>query len=182
LSSTENLSVKPFVILTGASGVGKTSIAQMIEDAHPEIAVLQGDRIGLPSEEIMASYGQTDEPGGTAQRAFALYWIGEIAHILKAGKPVLLETQCRIAFLHEALSLHRITTARIILVECSDSARSTRLQGRGQPDLANQQMSSWSRYLRREAEQFGHEILDTSYRTLDASTSHVLGYFKEDLS
>lgn len=171
--------LKPFVILTGASGVGKTSIAQMIEDAHPEIAVFQGDRIGLPPEEIMVNYGHTDEPGGLAQRAFALYWIGEIALILKAGKPVLLETQCRIAFLHEGLTLHGITTARIILVECSDFARRTRLHGRGQLELASQQMSSWSRYLRREAEQFGHEILDTSSRTLDASTAHVLSYFGE---
>ncbi len=171
--------LKPFVILTGASGVGKTTIAQAIEESHEEITVYQGDRIGLPSEEIMASYGHTDEPGGSTQRGFALYWIGEIAPVLKAGKPVLLETQCRIAFLHEALALHGIRNARIILVECSDSARKTRLDGRGHPGLANDQMSSWSRFLHREAEEFGHEIFDTTALALDVSTSHILNYFKE---
>ena len=172
----------PFVILTGASGVGKTTIAQAIEESHPGIAVYQGDRIGLPTDEILAGYGHTDEPGGPAQRGFALYWIGVIADKLKTGTPVLLETQCRIAFLHEALSLHSISNARTILVECSDLSRETRLHGRGHPELANDKMSGWSRYLHREAEEFGHEILDTTDVPVEAITSHVLSYFQQKSS
>jgi chloramphenicol 3-O-phosphotransferase len=167
----------PFVILTGASGVGKTSIARAIEDSQTAIAVYQGDRIGLPSDEIMAGYGPTGEPGGPTQRGFALYWIGVIGERLKSDTPVLLETQCRIAFLHEALALHGITRVRIILVECSDESRESRLQSRGHPDLANEQMSNWSRFLHHEAEKFGHEILDTTDLPLEASTSHILSYF-----
>lgn len=169
-----------FVILTGASGVGKTTIAQAIDDSQKRITVYQGDRIGLPSEEVMAGYGDTDEPGGPAQRGFALYWIGVIGNELKANRPVLLETQCRIAFLHEALVLHGITHARIILVECSDESRKSRLEGRGHPELANEQMSNWSRFLHREAEKYGHEILDTTGLPLKVSISHVLGYFSID--
>jgi dephospho-CoA kinase len=169
----------PFVILTGASGVGKTTIAQNIEDSYPEIAVYQGDRIGLPSEEILAGYGDTDEPGGPTQRGFALYWIGVIANELRVGTPVLLETQCRIAFLHEALTLHKVADARIILVECSDSSRQTRLDKRGHPQLANAQMSNWSRFLHREAEELGHEILDTTDTSLENSTAQIVSYFKD---
>lgn len=167
----------PFVILTGASGVGKTSMAQLVEASAPEIAVYQGDRIGLPSDEVMAGYGHTDEPGGPTQRGFALYWIGEIAEVLLAGTPVLLETQCRIAFLHEALAMHRVTNARIVLVECSDAARKERLQKRGHPELANEQMSNWSRFLHGEAEEFGHEMLNTSTLSLEESVARVLAYF-----
>ncbi len=167
-----------FVILTGASGAGKTTIAQAIEDAHPEITVYQGDRIGLPSEKILAAYGHTDEPGGPTQRGFALYWLGIIAGELKAGKTVLLETQCRIAFLHEALALHGIKDVRVILVECSDASRKSRLNGRGHPELANEQMDNWSRFLHREAEEFGHEILDTTAMSLEATTSHILRYLQ----
>jgi chloramphenicol 3-O-phosphotransferase len=168
----------PFVILTGASGAGKTSIAQAIEDSQTEIAVYQGDRIGLPSDEVMAGYGPTDEPGGPTQRGLALYWIGVIGTGLNAGRPVLLETQCRIAFLHEALALHAITTARIILVECSDTSRKERLNGRGQPGLANEQMSNWSRFLHREAEHYGHEIMDTTSMSLQESKAHILSYLQ----
>jgi len=167
----------PFVILTGASGAGKTTIAQAIEDSHAEIAVYQGDRIGLPSEEILAKYGPMGEPGGPLQRGFALHWLGVIAEDLKAGKPVLLDAQLRIKFIHEALTLHGIESARIILVECSDACREPRLQERGHPALVNEQMRGWNRYLHREAEEFGHEILDTTGVSLEDSTSHVLSYF-----
>lgn len=169
--------MKPFVILTGASGVGKTSVAQSIEDLRTAILVYQGDRIGLPSDEIMAGYGHTDEAGGPTQRGFALYWIGIIADQLKDGRPVLLETQCRIAFLREALSVHEITEARIMLFECSDESRETRLRQRGHPELANEQMSDWSRFLHEEAEELELEIVDTTDLSLRESTARVLKYF-----
>ena len=168
-----------FVILTGASGAGKTTIAQTIEDSHPEIAVYQGDRIGLPSEGIIAGYGPMDEPGGPLQRGFALHWLGVIAEELKAGKPVLLDAQLRIKFIHEALTLHGIENARIILVECLDGRRDERLVERGHPELVNEQMRGWSRYLHDEAKEFGHEILDTTSLSIEQSTSHVLSYFQD---
>lgn len=169
----------PFVILTGASGAGKTSVACWIEERRPEILVLQGDRIGLPSDDVMAGYGPTDEPGGPTQRGFALYWLERIAEELRSGKPVLLETQCRIAFLQEAVRLHRIANARILLLECSKESRAARLQQRGQPELANAQMSDWSRFLRDEAEQFGCEILETSRASVPDTAAHVLRSFRE---
>ena len=166
----------PFVILTGASGVGKTSIAQAIEDAHPEIAVYQGDRMGFPSDEILASYGPMDEPGGPLQRGFALYWLEMLAEEWRAGKTVLLETQCRIKFLQEALALHGIEGARIVLVECSDAVREPRLRERGHPELANEQMNNWSRYLHAEAVGFGHEVMDTTGVAVEVGVRRVLGY------
>ena len=150
----------PLVILTGASGVGKTSVAQAIEDLGTAILVCQGDRIGLPPDEIMAGYGHTDEAGGPTQRGFALYWLGIIADQLEAGRPVLLETQCRIAFLREALSLHNIPGARIVLFECSDESREGRLRLRGHPELANEQVKNWSRFLHAEAEESGLEVVE----------------------
>lgn len=157
--------------------MGKTTIAQRIEDSHPGIRVYQGDRIGLPSDEILASYGPTEGAGGPGQRGFALYWIGEIASVLRVGQPVLLETQCRIAFLHEALNRYGIEQARIVLLECSDGVRDERLQKRGHPELANESMSIWSRFLHREAQIHGHEIIDTSDLTFEKSTARILNYF-----
>lgn len=168
-----------FVILTGASGVGKTSIARSIEQRHPEITVYRGDSIGLPSEEVMASYGPANGPGGASQRGFALYWIAYIAPTLLTGGPVLLERQTRIAFLQEALALQGITHARIILVECDDQTRDARLiHDRQQPELANENMQGWSRYLHQEAVEAGCEILDTSVTPLTESVARIVSYLK----
>ena len=169
-----------FVILTGASGAGKTSIAQSIEDLGTEILVYQGDRIGLPSDEIMAGYPHTDpdEPGGPLQRGFARYWLGMIADDLKSGKSVLLDAGCRIAFLHEAMAIHDISTAHIILVECADEIRAVRLRERGHPELVNEQMCDWARYLHEEAGDLKCEVLETSYITLEESTAQVLRFFQ----
>jgi dephospho-CoA kinase len=169
----------PFVILTGASGVGKTTIAEAIEKLDPEIAVYQGDKVGLPPAEILASFGPATGPGGTSQRGFALYWIGEISK-LSHQRPVLLETQCRISFLEEALSLHQISWARIVLVECDDSIRNARLiHDRRQPELANEDMANWSRYLHQEAVQAGYEILDTGSVSLTEAVARIYSYLKK---
>ena len=39
----------PLVIMTGASGSGKTAIAKAIEVGHPSISVFRFDTIGVPS-------------------------------------------------------------------------------------------------------------------------------------
>jgi hypothetical protein len=50
-----------------------------------------------------------------------------------------------------------------ILVDCDDETRSRRLSvERKQPDLVNDNMMNWARYLRREAKASHCEILDTS--------------------
>ena len=54
----------PFVVLTGASGSGKTTIAHRIEAELPEITGLRFDTIGVPSAEVMATYGTGHQPGG----------------------------------------------------------------------------------------------------------------------
>jgi anion-transporting ArsA/GET3 family ATPase len=170
---------RPFVILTGASGAGKTSIADGIEGLDPAIMVYQGDKIGPPPEAVLASYGPAAGPGGASQRGFALYWIGRIA-AEQTARPVLLETQCRIAFLQEALALHSVTRARVVLVECNDAIRDARLvHDRRQPELANHEMANWSRYLHREAIEAGYEILDTGRVSLEEAVVHIHGYLRE---
>ena len=164
------------VILTGASGSGKTAIAREIEANHPEITVFRFDSIGVPSAEIMATYGRGYEPGGAWQRAMTLQWLERIASVLNSGQRVLFEGQMRIAFVQEALDAHGITGARIICVECDDATRTARLvHDRLQPELANESMMGWSRYLHQETIAAGYEILDTTGLSLTESIQHVLG-------
>ena len=140
----------PLVVLTGASGSGKTTIAHQIEAEHPEITVYRFDTIGVPSAEVMATYGAGHQPGGAWQRAMTLQWFERIAEVLANGRPVLFEGQMRIAFVQEALQVHGIEHARVICVECDNLTRTARLtHERLQPELANESMMGWSRYLLR---------------------------------
>ncbi len=157
--------------------MGKTSIALAVEREHPEIAVYRGDTAGVPSADVMASYGEGYQPGGAWQRAFTLEWIEKLAPVLAGGKPVLFEAQMRPAFIAEGLALQAITHAQILLVECDDRTREARLrQDRQQPELANESMRGWSRYLHGEAVDAGYEIIDTGAASLTETVAHVVSY------
>ena len=160
------------VILTGASGSGKTSIADAIEAGRPDLVdVLHFDRIGVPSSEAMIDgWGSTE----AWQRAMTLEWMMRIAAMAPRKRPVLFEGQMRLAFLREGLSAAGVTNFHIILVDCDDATRARRLlASRGQPELANPRMMNWAAYLRREAAQFGCEALDTSQVSLEACVERV---------
>jgi hypothetical protein len=134
------------VILTGASGSGKTAIAEAIRTGQPDLAeVLHFDSIGVPSPEEMLTWGG----GGAWQRAMTLTWMDRIAakiQDMRGGqRPVLFEGQMRLAFVREGLLAARITDARVILVDCDDATRTRRLvTNRGQPELANPDMMTWA--------------------------------------
>ena len=168
------------VIMTGASGSGKTAIAETIEKNHPSITVLRFDAIGVPSPEVMATYGSGHQPGGAWQRAMTFKWLERIAPMLAEGKALLFEGQMRIAFIREALTASKIENARVLCVECDDYTRRQRLtHDRLQPELANESMMGWSRYLRQEALEAGYQILDTTKLSLPDSVRAVLSILED---
>ncbi len=167
------------MVLTGASGAGKTTIASVIETLHPEFTVFRFDTMGVPSAEVMAAFGTGHQPGGAWQRAMTLRWVERITPFLKTGASVLLEGQMRIAFIQEALTTYEISNARVILVECDDETRTGRLTNdRQQPELANDSMSSWSRYLHQEALEAGCEIVDTGALPLAESVRRIVDHLQ----
>jgi hypothetical protein len=160
------------VILTGASGAGKTALARHFLKHHAELCdVFFFDSVGVPSLEVMeAEYGSPE----AWQRAMTLQWIARIQPILSGDRPVLFEGQMRIAFLQEALSAQQVSGAHIVLVDCDDAVRTERLHlDRLQPELANPTMMNWARYLRREAVETGAEILDTGVLSFEDCVARV---------
>jgi dephospho-CoA kinase len=163
------------VILTGASGSGKTTIAETIRIERPNLAeVLHFDSIVVPSPEAMATgWGS----GEAWQRAMTLSWMARIAAMTGRDRPVLFEGQMRLAFAREALLAAGIAGARVILVDCDDATRTHRLTAnRNQPELANPQMMIWAEFLRREAKEAGCEVLDTSQVSLERSIEQVCAH------
>lgn len=162
------------VILTGASGSGKTAIAEAIRTGRSDLAeVLHFDSIGVPSAEVRRAWG----PDGAWQRAMTLAWMTRIAAMRNAHRLVLFEGQMRLAFVQEGLLAAGIAGARVILVDCDDATRTRRLvTNRRQPELANPEMMNWAAYLRREAKVAGHEVLDTSRLSLAQCVERVCTY------
>jgi RNase adaptor protein for sRNA GlmZ degradation len=172
--------VYSLVVLTGASGAGKTTIAQRIEAMRlPNHVTLHFDSIGIPSpDEMRNRYGIDPQPGGGWQRAMTQEWMKRIRPIVDLGNSVLFEGQMRISFIIAALAGTPMDRVRVFLVDCDDRTRIDRLSvNRMQPELAGPDMLNWARYLRSEAEVTGIEILDTSYLSVRDSVEIVLQQF-----
>jgi shikimate kinase len=154
------------IILTGASGAGKTAITKKLSERHSAVQCFFFDSIGVPPvEQMIAEYGS----GEGWQRGKTIEWLAKIKAENLSG-PVLFEGQSRISFIQEALKANEIEVAEIVLVDCNDAIRDARLRGpRAQPDLSNPQMMNWARYLREEAQKANLVILDTSNRSIDES-------------
>jgi thymidylate kinase len=163
----------PIVILIGASGSGKTTIAQAIERRHADVVdVFRFDQIGVPpAEQMIAEYGSGEE----WQRAKTIAWMMKLAHIRKRGRRLLFEGQTRLS----SLAAGAVTAGGLpylpILIDCDEETRSRRLRfERQQPEFANETMMNWARWLRRDASERGCEILDTSALSLEQCISLIM--------
>jgi len=163
----------PAAILIGASGSGKTTIAQAIAERSPDNTdVLFFDAIGVPTaEDMMREYGS----GEAWQLAKTVEWMQRIAEIAASGRRVVFEGQTRLSFLAEGAVAAAWHDYVPILVDCDDATRAARLTfDRQQPELANAEMMSWANYLRLEARAHGCEILDTSAMSVAQAAARVL--------
>lgn len=158
------------VIITGASGAGKTSIAGGVAIRLPGVRVHHFDSVGVPSVKTMIrDYGS---PEGW-QRATTEEWMRRLSVGAEAYPHQLLEGQTRLSFVSDAARV----PYRAVLIDCDDEARTGRLVERGQAALADETMMHWAAWLRSEARENGCDILDTTNLTIDEAVDEVCAWF-----
>jgi dephospho-CoA kinase len=162
-----------FVI--GASGSGKTSAVRELERRpRPGLKIFFFDRIGVPSaRDRIEKWGS----GEGWQRAMTIEWVKRIKGEL-ANSDAVLDGQTRPSFIAEACELNDVRSYKVILIDCADELRRARLLRRGQPELADERMMEWARYLLRETTNIGGEIVnndDLSIAETAAALEAIIG-------
>ena len=150
------------LILTGASGAGKTTLTLKLNElAIPGVKGINCDRVKI----------EVDETGSTDPQSNILrYWISYLGQSETGIELAVLDTQIRPHRALEVLSEAAVDYAQIVLVDCDPVKRNERLHiDRGQPELANPRMDCWAAYLRGQADALKLSIIDTSNDSMDKS-------------
>jgi hypothetical protein len=161
------------LIITGASGVGKTAAVSALAAYDIQgVKCFHFDSIGVPSPEAM----QREHGGGEAWQAWATSkWLARLDALSPEVRVAVLDGQTRPQFVFDAA--RRTPLARqthVVLFDCAAQVREARLRGlRQQPELANERMEHWAAYLRGQADALNLPIVDTGSMTLAESTQRL---------
>ncbi|MEI7480638.1 MAG: AAA family ATPase [bacterium] len=151
--------MKKLIILNGACGVGKTTVARELEKSRKDVKVLFFDawvHDGKKEENEKSLSGED------WQRVKTMDCVKMVKERYLNDVPVVLDIQSRPEFIKMACEENSITDYKVLLLDCSEAERLIRLQQRGQAELANEDMKNWAEYLRKESRNFGQEIINTS--------------------
>ena len=150
------------LMVTGASGAGKTTIVRALEARRlVGVRCCYFDAVGVPSpEEMVAAYGS----GEAWQAAVTKRWIDSLAASTPPGDVSVLEGQMRPSVIRQLLAtVPQVSLVEILLVDCSHTVREARLRNeRGQPELGSLDMAVWAGYLRGQGDALALPRLDTS--------------------
>jgi len=157
------MSLPKIIVLTGASGAGKTTLALRLNELGiPGVEAINCDRVKLEANE------HTDP--SDVQADVLRHWITHLTRSESNVQLGVLDTQIRPHRALEVLNEAGIKNAQVVLVDCDPVIRNERLHvDRGQPELAHARMDCWAAYLRGQADALSLSIIDTSDGQVDKS-------------
>jgi broad-specificity NMP kinase len=161
---------KKIFFITGASGVGKTTLIEQLKKkySHKKWGFLHFDSIGVPSvEEMVKEYGSPSD----YQKAMTFKWIDALIHN-DDYDCIFFEGQVNLQFIRQGFALHHFTDFKIILVDCSEDEMTYRLtHKRGQPELLTNDMKNWLKFLRNQAKELNVQVIDTTESSIEEVVS-----------
>ncbi|HEX3101788.1 MAG TPA: hypothetical protein VHQ01_08355 [Pyrinomonadaceae bacterium] len=152
------------LVLTGASGAGKTSLIVKLN----ELAIRGVE--GINCDRVTIDDAETAEPSDKQARILS-HWISKFREEDIRVEVAVLDTQIRPHIAQGVLDHAGVEFSQIVLVDCDPAIRNERLRTeRQQPELANPQMDCWAAYLRGQADALRLTIIQTGDSTLDECT------------
>lgn len=157
---------KPHIyFITGASGAGKTTLVSELKAKYGNRntwAFEHFDSIGVPStEEMTRQFGSPSD----WQKAMTFEWAKRLISNYTDKEIIIFEGQVNLVFIKAAFEACNFFNYTAILIDCQPDVISARLKLRGQPELDNEDMRNWFRFLRDQAIQSATPIIDTSKLT-----------------
>ena len=152
---------KTVYFITGASGVGKTTLVEQLMKKYggKPWSFIHFDAIGIPSlQEMESEFGSPS----SWQKSKTFEWIDRLMLEYDEVR-IFFEGQTNPQFIREGFAKHNFENYQIILVDCSEEVMEYRLtHNRAQPELFTEDMRNWLRYLRRQAKESHARIIVTS--------------------
>ncbi|HLC60303.1 MAG TPA: AAA family ATPase [Candidatus Nanoarchaeia archaeon] len=169
---------KYIIWLTGASGVGKTTLLSDLKEKHSNKSnweFVKFDSIGVPStEDMIKKYGS----GENWQRSKTYEWIGKMVNGYPGKEVIIMDGQANLKFIKKGFKKQNFKNYQIVLIDCEQDIMIKRLiDERQQAGLASEEMKNWLKLLRHQAQNFSAPIIETSH----ISPSQVVEKFENIL-
>jgi AAA domain len=167
------MSIPAVLVVTGASGVGKTAAVRALEARDVAgVRCYYFDSIGVPSiDDMWRDFGGPER----WQALTTGRWVNRFAANADGAGVCVLDGQTRPTFVHSAAEAAGIRVARVLLLDCAPDVRHARLvTQRNQPELSNAQMDCWAAYLRGQADALNVPVIDTTDMGIDTAVDALL--------
>ncbi|MEM8908244.1 MAG: AAA family ATPase [Bacteroidota bacterium] len=159
------------IAITGASGVGKTTILKELSKKiarAKNLSIFHFDDMDLPNWDELEDVKKWQEEA-------TMEWIDQLVETAKREKVhILFEGSTEIKFYIQGFAKNNYSDYEILLFDCDQETMKKRLIQRGQPELYHSNMIGWLQYLRKEAMERNVEIVKTDALTISAVGQRII--------
>ncbi|MEM9836970.1 MAG: AAA family ATPase [Bacteroidota bacterium] len=167
------------IVITGASGVGKTTTLKALAERIPAEKSVHFFHI----DELVQPNWDEIEDTSKWQEETTLELLTMIVKTARVkGGHVIFEGSIDIKYYLQGFRKNDYANYKIILFDCSPTVMQNRLIQRGQPELYHQDMINWLNYLRKDAKERKIKIIDTGNASIDEIGQELIKELDASLS